>query len=84
MAEYILSDHAKVVIAERSIQREWLDRVLTSPARIEPDKRDAQLTHALAPIPEYGDRVLRVVYNGSTSPVLVVTSYFDRTQREKL
>lgn len=84
MARYVLSDHAKVVIAERAIQAQWLDRVLANPARTEADKRDVHLTYALARIAEHGDRVLRVVYNGLTSPVTVVTAYFDRTHRKKL
>jgi hypothetical protein len=39
------------------------------------------LTHALAKIPECGDRVLRVVYNAYVDPLRVVTAYFDRRER---
>lgn len=41
------------------------------------------LRHALARIPERGNRVLRVVYNVDVNPPRVVTAYFDRRQRGK-
>jgi hypothetical protein len=72
------------VIAAREIPLEWLVRVLTEPQRTESDKEDPELRHALAPIPEYGDRVLRVVYNETTAPWRIITVYFDRTQRNRL
>jgi hypothetical protein len=50
----------------------------------EPDREDPELRHALARIPEYGDRVLRVVYNQTTVPWRIITVYFDRTQRNRL
>lgn len=84
MATFTLSAHAEVVIAERAIDIEWVRRVLRNPERIEDDKSDRLLRHALGRIPEHGDRVLRVVYNGSVEPVRVVTVYFDRTLRGKL
>ena len=84
MRKYLLSAHAETVIAERSILIAWVEGVLTSPEKTEPDKEDPQLTHALGRIPEHGGRVLRVVYNGVIEPVTIVTVYFDRTQRNKL
>lgn len=84
MRKYVLSAHAETVIAARSIPIAWVERVLTSPEKNEPDKGDPQVTHALGRIPEHGGRVLRVVYNGVIEPVTIVTVYFDRTQRNKL
>ena len=84
MTDYVLTAHARTVLAERSIREEWLARVLQQPEREEPDKEDPELTHALGSISEHGGRVLRVVYNGSIKPVRVVTAFFDRTQRNKL
>jgi hypothetical protein len=78
-----LSAHASTVIAEREIDIAWIESTLANPERIEPDRGDASLKHALARIPERGDRVLRVVYNASYAPPLVVTAYFDRGQRGK-
>jgi len=78
---YELTTHAATVIAERSIDADWINRVLTR-QRTEPDPSDPSLTHALARIEERERRVLRVVYNASVDP-LRVTAYFDRRQKGK-
>ena len=75
---FVLTAHAKVAIQERRILAEWVGRVLSNPLKIENDKEDDNLRHALGRIAECEDRVLRVVYNYSARPWLVVTAYFDR------
>lgn len=40
--------------------------------------------YALKRIPEFGDRVLRVIYNATTEPTVIVTAYFARTMKGKL
>jgi hypothetical protein len=84
MAKFTLSAHAQTVIAERGIHLDWIERVLASPEWVEQGKNDPVLRHAIGRISEHGNRVLRVVYNGSVEPVRVVTVYFDRTLRGKL
>ena len=84
MRRYDLSQHAKDVIAERHIPLAWLEQVLESPELVEPDSGDPALTHNLGRIEEHGNRVLRVVFNGSTSPLRIVTVYFDRKMKGKL
>ena len=69
---------------ERSIKREWMEKVLAHPALVEPDRDDPEITHALGNIPEHGGRVLRVVFNGTGKPVKIVTVYFDRAMKGKL
>lgn len=81
---YTLTNHARRVIEERKIHTEWINRTLERPQRTERDRHDPNLNHALAPIPEFGDRVLRVVYNKTDSPWKIVTAYFDRTMKDKL
>ena len=78
---FALTAHATRVMAEREIPMAWVARVLAEPSRTEPDRSDPALRHALAPIAEHGGRVLRVVYNETTQPWIIVTAYFDRTQR---
>ena len=78
---YLLTNHASVVLRERDISVEWVRRVLTHPHLRLPDAEDPDLLRALVPIAERGDRVLRVVYNGTTEPWRVVTAYFDRAWR---
>jgi hypothetical protein len=82
--KYRLTQHAKDVLEEREIPVEWLERVLNSPQRIEPDPADAELEHSLGRIAEFGNRVLRVVVNKTVRPVMVITVYFDRTMRNRL
>jgi len=82
--EYIFSEHAKQVIAEREILLEWIERVFFRPEKIDLDQEDPTLKHALGRIEEHGGRVLRVVYNDRTHPKRIVTAYFDRSMRNKL
>lgn len=82
--KYKLTQHARDVVEEREIPSEWIERVLNSPQRVEPDPEDAELEHRLGRIAEHGNRVLRVVLNRTVSPALVVTVYFDRAMRNKL
>jgi hypothetical protein len=63
---------------------EWVERVLSAPKKLETDPSDPALNHALGAIPEYGGRVLRVVYNKDTKPWKVITAFFDRAERGKL
>jgi len=84
MMKYRLTQHAKDVLEERQLPAEWLERVLNSPQRIEPDPDDSELEHSLGRIAEFGNRVLRVVVNKTVRPVVVVTVYFDRAERNKL
>lgn len=76
-----LTHHARLVIERRGIESAWIARTLDSPAAIEPDKLDPIVEHALLAIPEFGGRVLRVVYNPSEHPPLVITAYFDRARK---
>lgn len=78
-----MSIHATRMLEERRIDVEWVTRVIEDPQWVEPDRNDPQLLHALGRIPEYGERVLRVVYNQDATPWRVVTVYFDRTQRNR-
>ena len=63
---------------------EWVDRVLEQPERVIADENDGDLEHCLARIPEYGNRVLRVIVNRVSNPQKIVTFYFDRNVRDRL
>jgi len=83
--EYELTDHARESLRKRPVIRlEWLELVLASPQRVEPDRVDTELEHRLARISEYGGRVLRVIVNPTKMPLQVVTVYFDRKMRDRL
>jgi hypothetical protein len=82
--EFTLSAHASTTIRERQIRLIWVEQTLSVPTRTEVDADDPQLTHALGVIPEFGDRVLRVIYNRSKNPPHIVTAFFDRGMKGKL
>lgn len=82
--EFTTSKHAEDVIREREISRDWISLALDAPGRVEKDREDPMLIHALAVIPAHGNRVLRVIYNQAKNPPHVVTVYFDRTQKGTL
>lgn len=68
MIHYHLTHHARLTIADRGIDLAWIERVLENPLRTERDRADSDLGHALGRIPEYGSRVLRVMYNDGAMP----------------
>lgn len=78
---YVLTRHARDVLVKRQIALEWLERVLFYPEQVEDDAVDADLEHRLAPIPEFGNRTLRVIVNRRKQPPHVVTAFFDRRRK---
>jgi len=72
-------EHFKNMLQERSVQQEWVDRVLHEPQKVE-DHEDGT-RHFLRQIEEHGDRWLRVVVNIQVEPNRAVTAFFDRRLR---
>jgi hypothetical protein len=81
---YVLSRHAQRRVDRRQIRVEWIAETLKDPDRVDPDRQDPTVRHALKKIPEMEHRVLRVVYNPTVQPVRVVSVHFDRRLRGKL
>lgn len=79
MLEY--TAHALLVMAERGIEKRWVEQVLENPRHTLKDRVDPDLLHAVAPVPEFGGRVLRVVYNHTVEPRRIVTAFFDRAMK---
>ncbi|MCH8030886.1 MAG: DUF4258 domain-containing protein [Bacteroidetes bacterium] len=80
MNGYTLSRHAEHMLEERGIKLDWLDFAMQDPSIVEPDPVDSELEHRLRRIPEFGNRILRVVVKHGDPP-LVVTAFFDRSRR---
>jgi len=78
---YEITAHGRIAIEARGIRPEWLERVLFTPERREPDRADLILQRAIGRIAENGDRYLRVIDNASVTPWRIVTAYFDRGLR---
>ena len=75
---YELTEHARESLDRRNIDLAWVERTIDAPEATEPDPVDADLEHRLARIPEWGNRVLRVIVNRTVTPLRVVTAFFDR------
>lgn len=81
MADIVFTTHARAAMAERNIKEEWVWRTIESPGRTE-EGEDANI-HFLKMIPEFDDRILRVVVNKNIQPNRIVTLFFDRRMRRK-
>ena len=75
---YELTEHARDALEKRKIDLAWVERVIDMPEVTEADPVDPHLEHRLARIPEWGNRVLRVIVNGKSVPPRIVTDFFDR------
>ena len=82
--DYTFSKHAKKVLVEREIPMAWVERALTVPELRHLQKDNPLLERRFRRIPEFGDRVLRVVVNVSVQPNHVVSVFFDRRKKGKL
>lgn len=83
--DYELTQHARENLQIRpNIQIAWIERILSSPELVEPDRVDPDLEHRLGRIKEYGGRVLRVIIRTNTTPLRLITFYFDRAMRNRL
>ncbi|HWR77281.1 MAG TPA: DUF2283 domain-containing protein [Thiobacillus sp.] len=61
---------------EREIDFAWLAATMDAPETIEQHPDDPTLIYAFRRIPEFGNRVLRVVYNQTKEPPHIVDSLF--------
>lgn len=76
--------HARAVMAERAIPREWVGRTVSAPELRTRDPNDREIERFFRRIPERGDRVLRVAVNVHVVPWRVVSVFFDRMMRGHL
>ena len=76
------SIHFRDMLNERGIEREWINRAVQEPDRIENSEDGTR--HFIKKIPEFGNRWLRVVVNVVVSPDRFVTAFFDRRLRGEL
>ena len=77
------TEHALLRMSKRSIEPEWVERVIQNPALRLDDDNDPELEHCLAIVPELANRVLRVIVSKS-EPKRVITLYPDRNMIGKI
>ena len=77
-----LTQHARESLKKRpAIRLEWIAQVLAHPDHVESDRQDSELEHRLGRIDAHEGRVLRVIVKKNTTPLLLITCYFDRKMR---
>lgn len=79
----VYGTHALETLAERAIERAWVERTLLSPESVEPDPIHPDRMRAFRALPERDGRVLRVVYVRIPGGARVVTMFLDRGKRRK-
>jgi len=80
---YTLTAHAAIVVAERGIHKEWIQRVLSAPIKVIQDIADPTRCHAYGSISERDDRTLHIIYNNTTYLKKIISVYFDLRMRGK-
>jgi hypothetical protein len=73
-----LSKHTIDEMEGRGILLSYIVAALASPDRAAPDPTDRGLIRSYKAIPEFGNRVLRVVHRPDNGDVFVVTAHWDR------
>lgn len=75
------SRHAEDAIAERELNRAWIERTVREPEWTIADPRRPGVERRFRTIPEYGDRILRVACYEKEAEIRIVTVFFDRDAR---
>jgi hypothetical protein len=70
--------HANVTVQKRAIPREWVSRCLEKPDWTELDPTHSGRIRAYKRFPEFGERVMRVVFEEAGEHFTVVTVLWDR------
>ena len=70
-------------MAERQIEREWVERTIREPETIAPDPNHPDRIRAFPAVPERDGRVLRVVYVPQQGGYRVVTAFLDRGRKRQ-
>ena len=78
MKPIVFTFHAAAQMQRRAIAPEWIERAARDPAWTEPDPEDPHAERRYRPVPEFGDRVLRVVVAETATAIRVITVTFDR------
>jgi hypothetical protein len=77
----IFTRHADDMLAERKIERTWVELTVRDPETLEGDPGRPNLLRAYRRVPERGGLWLRVVYEPVEDFMRIVTAFFDRSYR---
>lgn len=76
----MFSAHAENMLAERRIDRSWVEMALAEPDWVEPDPKPDR-KRAFRAIARAGGRILRVVFTETAGEFRIVTVFFDRNAK---
>jgi hypothetical protein len=79
--ELELTLHASHVARERQIHIDWIVAAVKQPEKVLVDLSDHRLSACYRRVPEFGNRVLKVVCDLNRHPPRIITAYFDRSAR---
>ena len=79
----VLTAHAAMRIRERAIRDEWVSATVLLPTWTENEPRDPQVERRFRPIPEAGNRILRIACVETKFEIRVLIAMFDRRARPK-
>jgi hypothetical protein len=74
--------HAQDAIAERELDRDWIERTVRAPEWSRPDPRRAGVERRFRVIPEFGGRILRIACIETADEIRILTVFFDRDARK--
>lgn len=75
--------HAAEMLADRRIERAWVEQTVLSPEYVEQDPKHPERMRAFRALPERDGRVLRVVYVRAAEETRIVTLFLDRSRRRR-
>lgn len=81
MVTILYTRHAELILAERAIDRDWVERTIRHPESEEADPSRPGLIRAFRRLPERDGRTLRVVYAREERAARVITLFLDRGRR---
>lgn len=84
MMEVRWSTHALDAADRRGVQQEWALRTIEAPEEAQPDPGHRTWMRAFRRIPEFGGRVLRVVYEEQHGAIVIVTVVWDRNAGRRM
>ncbi len=72
--------HTRERLRERHILTRWIEAILEDPLIDEPDPADDGRRRCWGRVPEFGDRMLRIVYVAESDVIRVITVTPDRNR----
>ena len=74
--------HAEDSIAERELDRGWIEEAVRQPDWSVPDPREVGVERRFKIIPAFGSRILRVACLETLAEIRILTAFFDRDAKK--